>query len=357
MPNTALSNFAGGLGKKYGEQRISSGPSLEIVSTGLIGLDRALHRGGIPRGRIVELVGPPDAGKSTWAISLMALWQKLFPGLGIWYIDIEKTFDYDWAEILGLDTTPLADGGTFLHTYPETSEQASDMLHDACRIPQGKTAGLFALAVVDSIGGMESQKAFDKDAAGDIMGKNAQVITRMVKRTASMARLSGCTALLINQHRANMSGFGGDLSAGPKAMQHSTTIKLTMRNASGEGTIRYMKIDGHDQVVSVKRVIKVDRYKLGAPGGRCELWINNRYTDAYGDPGINRIDEAVTLGISSGVIVQAGSMYTVPGADKVKGKEALRALLAASPDLVETVRAGILASEDFGGAEDAALID
>ena len=349
MPQTGLSRFAAGLDKKYGAHRIAHGAALDYVSTGSLGVDRALRKGGVPRGRIVELVGPPDAGKSTLGITMMAAFQRLLPGLGIWYIDIEKTFDYIWAESLGLDTTPLDEGGTWLHTYPETSEHASDMLHDACRPGgTGAGAGLFGLAVVDSIGGMESKKAFDKDAEGDIMGKNAQVITRMVKRTASMARLSGCTVLLINQHRANLSGYGGDLSAGPKAMMHATTIKMTMRPASGEGTIRTMKFDGHDEPVSVKRMVKVDRSKLFAPGGRAEVWINNRHTDAYGSPGINVADEYATLGISTGVIVQNGSIYTVPGAEKVKGKAAVSALLMAHPDLMETVRLGVLAAEDTG---------
>lgn len=353
MPQTALSRFAAGLPKKYGEQRISHGPSVTYVPTGSLGVDRALRKGGVPRGRIVELVGPPDAGKSSLAITMMASFQRQFPKLGIWYIDIEKTFDYEWAESLGLDTTLIEDGGTFQHTYPETSEQASDMLHDACRVPQGPPEGLFSLAVVDSIGGMESQKAFDKLAAEDIMGKNAQVITRMVKRTASLARLSGCTALLVNQHRANFSGYGGDQSAGPKPMQHATSIKMTMRPASGEGTIRYVKYDGHEEPVAVKRMVKVDRSKLFAPGSRAEIWINNRWTEQYGPPGINLADEYATLGIALGVIIKSGgSWLTVPGAEKVNGKAAVAALLMANPDLLETVRAGVLAADGSASASD-----
>jgi recombination protein RecA len=350
VAQTALSRFAATLDKKYGAQRIARGAALEYISTGSLGVDRALRKGGVPKGRIVELVGPPDAGKSTLAITMMAAFQRLMPGMGIWYIDIEKTFDYLWAESLGLDTTPLDEGGTWLHTYPETSEHASDMLHDATRVAgTGATGGLFGLAVVDSIGGMESQKAFDKDAAGDIMGKNAQVITRMVKRTASMARLSGCTVLLVNQHRANLSGYGGDLSAGPKAMSHATTVKMTMRPASGEGTIRYLKYDGHEEPVAVKRMVKVDRSKVFAPGGRAEIWINNRHTDQYGPPGINIADEYASLGIATGVIAKTGgSWLTVPGAEKVNGKAAVATLLMANPDLLENVRAGVLASEDTG---------
>jgi recombination protein RecA len=347
VAQTALSRFAAGLPKKYGEQRVVGRPA-EFVSTGSLTLDYALRRGGWPVGQIAELVGPPDAGKSTVAIASMASYQRRFPDRGIWYVDIEKTFDETWAQYQGLDITPPEDGGTFVHTYPETSEQTSDMMHDACRIPDGSTESLFSLVVVDSIGGMESQKAFDKLAAEDIMGKNAQVITRMVKRTASLARTGRTTALLVNQHRANLSGYGGDLSAGPKAMQHSTAIKVTMRPASGDNTIRYQKFAGNQEPVAVKRVAKVDRSKLCAPGSRAEFWINNRQTDAYGPPGINVADEYVTMGLLLAVIQKRGSFFQIPGADQVQGREALAAQLIANPDLMETVRLGIFATDGAG---------
>src|SRR6478736_3175413 len=38
------------------------------ISTGSIGLDRALGIGGLPKGRIIEIYGPESSGKTTLAI-------------------------------------------------------------------------------------------------------------------------------------------------------------------------------------------------------------------------------------------------------------------------------------------------
>ena len=37
------------------------------ISTGSVGFDRATGVGGVPRGRLTAIHGPPTSGKSTWA--------------------------------------------------------------------------------------------------------------------------------------------------------------------------------------------------------------------------------------------------------------------------------------------------
>ena len=38
---------------------------MEVISTGLFGLDMALGIGGYPKGRIIEIYGPESSGKTT----------------------------------------------------------------------------------------------------------------------------------------------------------------------------------------------------------------------------------------------------------------------------------------------------
>ncbi len=44
----------------------------KAVPTGSLGLDRATRIGGVPRGRITELSGPPTSGKGTIAAHILA---------------------------------------------------------------------------------------------------------------------------------------------------------------------------------------------------------------------------------------------------------------------------------------------
>ncbi len=51
--------------------------SIDVISTGAIGLDIAIGIGGLPRGRIVEVYGPESSGKTTVALSCVASAQKM----------------------------------------------------------------------------------------------------------------------------------------------------------------------------------------------------------------------------------------------------------------------------------------
>ena len=68
-----------------------SGDTMEVVSTGSIGLDVALGIGGLPRGRVIEIYGPESSGKTTVAIHVIAEAQKKGGMCAI--IDAEHAFD------------------------------------------------------------------------------------------------------------------------------------------------------------------------------------------------------------------------------------------------------------------------
>jgi recombination protein RecA len=340
-PARGLLAFQENLVKEFGSSRVpTSPPPLEFVSSGSLTLDYALRKWGWPRGRIVELWGPPDTGKSTVVICSMREQQKRFPDLAVAYVDMEGTFDYDWAEANGLDTSP----GRFQHLYPDHSEDASDMARKCCM------SGHFSFVGLDSIGGMESKKAFQdkkgdvKAAEDDIVGKNAQVITRMVKHLSSLARQSGTTVLLVNQPRAVINAMSmSDQPSGPRAMKHSTTTRVRMNKGS---TLPVkIKIDGADEEVCRQVKATVDRSKQIALGRVAEFWINIQPTDEYGPLGINRADEYATLGIKLGVIKREkenSSWYQIPTCPKVNGEGAVKQLLRDRPELLDVIRPRIL---------------
>lgn len=70
----ALSNTVQQLTRQYGESAITIGShtyhQVRAISTGFSGLDSAIGIGGLPAGRIVEVYGEPDAGKTALAIHL-----------------------------------------------------------------------------------------------------------------------------------------------------------------------------------------------------------------------------------------------------------------------------------------------
>lgn len=333
MTPPSMSKFRDQLEKRYGSRLtpVKEQKGYEIISTGSLTLDVAMRTGGWVRGRTHEMIGPQGVGKTTLCI-LTAIEHQKATKKAVGWIDMEQSFDFIWAESLGLDTSPEM----FTHISPDNSEDVSDMNKIMAQ------SELYGLIVIDSIGGMESKKAFDKDAEESTMGRNAQVITRMVKHAAVLARRNNITVIYVNQLRANLSGLGvSDIAAGPRALQYNTTfsVKLSRKGGPSADTTRKIKIGDIEDEVGRLFVAKVQRSRVSPQGRQAEFWLFNQETQQYGPVGIDKVDEAVSLGIRMGVIKQAGAFYTLPGDEKaVQGRPKVVAELRKRPEMVQTIR-------------------
>lgn len=338
--------------EKYGRQRTTQVREHVIVSTGSFALDWALRVGGFEQGKVYEIYGAKDAGKSTLAISSMIQHQLMFPDRGVAYLSMEDTFDENRAAAMGLVCSEEdEDSGRWMITYPEHSEHVSDMARDLI------VGGFYSVVVVDSIGAMESDRTLGKKAedAADQVGRNAKIITQMNKALATLARLNRCTVLLVNQPRANPgSPVPIDVSAGPKHMQHVTVSKLEMVALGGTDNVRLLRLPGEvdDLKVSIKTRINIPRLKNGLPGRVAEVYLNRVGTEEYGPPGFDVPDEALSLGTRLKIIKLGGSYYTFPDEKRVNGKSAAIAYLRENPGVVKMVRDAVLFDKPVDYIED-----
>jgi recombination protein RecA len=340
---TPMEQFRASLTKKYGDRIAvpATARATQYTSTGLLSLDFALRTGGWPRGRISEVVGQPGCSKTSTMITSMAEQQKAFPDKAVCYIDMEQTFDYDWAEALGLDTSDER----FIHVLPQDSEDVADVLRDNVE------SKLISCAIVDSIGGMESKKILDLEADKTRPGTNASVITRMIKVAATTVRQRGVTVVLVNQFRANIGGYGPDeIPAGPKLLGYATTTQVVFRRTSA--TPLTVTMSGEKEEVGRQFRARVSRSKVAAQGRVAEFWLLNQPTDKYGPIGFYRADEAFTIGSKTHVIVQRGAWYDIPGLESANGKPAAIEALRQNPDAVAEVRRLALLSVGKEGEDD-----
>jgi recombination protein RecA len=86
----------------------NAGSSIPHISTGFPQLDQALVIGGLPKGKIAELVGLPTSGKTTLALKFLVQAQTDKNQVG--YIDQARYFDPDYAYRCGLDLSRLVVG-------------------------------------------------------------------------------------------------------------------------------------------------------------------------------------------------------------------------------------------------------
>lgn len=86
----------------------SAKTTVPYISTGFPRLDRALAIGGLPQGKVCELVGPATSGKTTLALKFLA--QAQAGGGQVGYVDQALYFDPDYAHRCGLDLSRLLVG-------------------------------------------------------------------------------------------------------------------------------------------------------------------------------------------------------------------------------------------------------
>lgn len=332
---TSLDAFEKNFAKSYGEnslRRASALDGYEVISTGSVALDFATGVGGLVRGRLHEYWGPDGMGKSTLALLAVAEAQKAVPDRVVGWIDMEHSFDKPWAISHGVDVDTL-------RVYqPDSAEQVADALKDMIR------SGFFSLIVLDSIGAMIPEVMKEKDADEATVGIQAKIVTRMVQIAAPEADKSKTCVLFINQVRANIGGgpMAGDMATGGKALRHSTTMKFRFRGS--DVTPKKAKVGSEDRVVSKTVNVKLDRNRVAPPDRVAQITLFNQ-PSKWGPIGIDRADEATTIGIDLGIIEANGAWYTLPTTgEKLNGRDKVMEALREDPSIIEHIRTTALAS-------------
>ncbi|NTU83741.1 MAG: hypothetical protein HGA45_30940 [Chloroflexales bacterium] len=112
-PPSPLDDLVAQLQRRYGARAACRGDALPaagpppVLPTGHPALDAALPSGGLPRGRVTEVIGPRSAGATTLALTTVAQAQRRAGDLAC-LVDLSGTFDPPSAHALGVDLNALA---------------------------------------------------------------------------------------------------------------------------------------------------------------------------------------------------------------------------------------------------------
>jgi recombination protein RecA len=306
--------------RRLGEEPLAD---VEVISTGLIGLDEALGIGGLPRGRVIELFGPESSGKSSLALRAVALAQKA--GGEAAYIDAEHALDDEWAKTLGVDTDAL------LVSQPDWGEQA---LAIAGELIQSKRVGII---VVDSVAALVPKVELDGEMGASHVGLQARMMSQALRKLTAIAapdpeqNWPGTSILFINQLREKVGVYFGssETQPGGKALKFYSSVRMDIR--------RIQTLKDGDTAVGNKTRVKVVKNKMARPFQVAEFDI------LYGE-GISREAELVELGGARKVIRKSGAFYSYNGEQLGQGREKARLALCEQPDLAAKIEAEIRAA-------------
>ena len=253
-----------------------------------------LTRGGVPVGRIIELVGLPQSGKTTTALDIISNFQKKYTDKYCVYLDAEHTIDKEWGETLGVDWSKVI----LIQPESEYGEELLDMLLDYIR------SGKIGLAVLDSAPFIIPKAVQEKGLDEKSYGGNSALMKSFCDKAVPLCKKVECTFLLINQLRENIGNpYKPFKIPCGTAIAHACSQILWFTKGSlldekyKEVSSGYANPSGN--LVSVK----VEKNKVTKNDRRLQTYTLNYST------GVDEIKDTLDLAIMLGIISQAGAWY------------------------------------------------
>jgi recombination protein RecA len=307
-------NYGKGAIMKLGDSPVET---MEVISTGSIGLDNALGIGGLPKGRVIEIYGPESSGKTTLSIHAIAEAQKK-GGIAA-FIDAEHAFDMNYAKKLGVDIENL------LISQPDNGEQALEITENLIR------SGAIDIIVIDSVAALTPKSEIEGEMGDSKMGLQARLMSQALRKLTSTISRTGCCCIFINQLREKIGVMFGnpETTTGGNALKFYASVRLDIR--------RIGQIKDGENIVGNRTKVKVVKNKVAPPFKVVEFDI------MYGE-GISKMGEIVDMGVEQNIIKKSGSWFAYGDTKLGQGRDAVKQLLLDNPELAEELEGKIRAA-------------
>ena len=179
-------------------------PGLSFVSTGCTLLDCALG-GGMPLGRVVNIVGDKSTSKTALATEALINFVNKYPDGAAAYRDAEAAFDREYAREMGLPIEKIDFGEDLLNTVEEFSRDLGSFLDKCIR---SKTPGIYVLDSLDALSDeAELAREVGKETYGTAKAKNLSIMFRKLAGKIEQAKV---LLLIVSQVRDNIGVMFGE---------------------------------------------------------------------------------------------------------------------------------------------------
>lgn len=328
MPKSNLDEVIASINKKYGKELIYKAKDLQLtevdrITTGSLFLDKLLgtnkkKQSGWPMGRIVELYGPEMSGKSSLCMKTIASAQK--QGMMCAWFDVEKSFEADRAEALGVDTQKLLlnQADEDKNGEPVSGESILEIVCDLLKTKQ------VDVIVVDSLASLVPKAELEKSL--DDSQRMALAASMMSQALRKINTLNSKTLIIfINQLRTNPgTSYGNpEYTPGGKALKYYSSVRLELR--TGEWIVENKQKIG--QIVK----FKIAKNKTSRPHEQGMFQF--MYTGE-----IDQIDEIISVGELTGAIKRKGAYYYLDADTGFHGRDDMYNSLKKDPALFEKAK-------------------
>ena len=248
-------------------------------------------------------------------------------------VDVEGTFDKNWANALGLPDDE------YYYVSTETGEQAVDI---ADSLVKAKDCGL---VVVDSLAAITPSGEIDGSAYDTFVGLQARLVSNMFRRVTQ--RVIGerkenhpVGALFINQIRAKM---GGGRMGGPPpedqpsgyAAKFAYSMSMRVGSRSIDPNKEKGKVDSSSGMALVaKTSVRINKHKLLVLGNKAEYEIVKGHSyDGFDQGTILDVTSLMTYARALEIIAKNGKSGYKMGAKTFRTLEEIKTYLLETPDV------------------------
>lgn len=224
---------------------------IQAIPTGSTALDEALSVGGVPRGRLTEIFGPPAAGKTSLALSIAVQAQRANESVA--FVDTEHTLNWDYALQLGVDPE------RFYIAQPDTCEEALEITLGLIQ------SGRVAVVIIDSIAGLVPRAEVETEVGDPHAGLQARLIGQALRKIAGPLEQSNTALVVTNQLRTKIGVMFGsrETTCGGNALRFCASIRLDIRS------VQTIKFEGVVVGSEIRAIVRKSR--VGPPFRRAEF--------------------------------------------------------------------------------------
>jgi recombination protein RecA len=267
------------------------------VSTGCAMLDVAISNrpyGGLPVGRIVEVTGLEQSGKSLLSAHLLAETQKL-GGVAV-LIDTETAVSREFLEAIGVDVSKL------LYVSADSVEQIFDFTETIIEKVRQTDKNKLVTIVTDSVAAASTKTELAADYGKDGYATDkAIIISKAMRKITNMIGRQKILLVYTNQLRQKLNAmpFGDPwTTSGGKALAFHASVRLRLK---GMGQIK-VKTGGQDKIVGMKVRAQVIKNRMGPPLRAADF-------DIFFDRGIDNYGSWLGVMKDNKLVKQAGAWY------------------------------------------------
>lgn len=286
------------------------GEKVPVISTGSVALDDALSSGGLPKGRLIQYYGPTGSGKTLMAMIAIVEAQRQDPTAQQMFIDAEQTFDPNWAEVLGVDTSRV------IHVEGDTAANGRKCFEMLLGVPKEDTKthvlvgkskegfldnivnGTFNvnLIVLDSLGSIVPPGEDTSKIGKMNMALLARFLTTTFKKLTLEVSKANIPFIIINHKKDNMDPYGADHTySGGNTYAHTLSANVYFEAVQRKDS---MILDEKENKVGHPLRATIEKSKFGPWPRKCEFKVN------FGIGVIDKHEEIAQLTLDYNVVIK-----------------------------------------------------